>query len=167
MALSNPLFFALQLFSILGCGLIAGVFFAFSTFVMPALAQQPTAAGMATMQSINITVINPWFMTAFLGTAVTTGGLALVAVLKWQQPGAVYWLIAGLLYLVGTVGVTIAFNVPLNDALAMVKPDTPEGATLWAKYLTQWTFWNHVRTIAALTAAALFMMVKNTYRIFA
>ncbi|WP_338017020.1 anthrone oxygenase family protein [Myxacorys almedinensis] len=49
--------------------------------------------------------------------------------------------------------------MPLNDALASVKPDSPEGATLWARYLTDWTFWNHVRTIAALAAAALFTIM--------
>ena len=148
--------FLLKIFSALGCGLIAGVFFAFSTFVMNALAQQPPASGIATMQSINLTVINPWFMTVFLGTGATCLFLAISSVLKWHQPSASYLLIGSLLYLVGTVLVTIVFNVPLNDALAIVKPESTEGASLWAKYLINWTFWNHVRTIAALIAAALF-----------
>jgi uncharacterized membrane protein len=147
--------FALKLLSALGCGLIAGIFFAFSTFVMNALAQQPTASGIATMQSINSTVINPWFMTVFLGTGATCLFLVISSVLKWHQHSARYFLIGSLLYLVGTVLVTIAFNVPLNDALAIVKSDSREGASLWAKYLTNWTFWNHVRTIAALAAATL------------
>jgi uncharacterized membrane protein len=155
MAIVHNLRFPLMLFAVLGCGLIAGVFFAFSTFVMKALAQQPSAQGIATMQSINITVINPWFMLVFLGTAAACIFLTISLLLKWHQPGVVYLLVGSLLYLVGTVGVTIAFNVPLNDALAIVKPDSPEGANLWAKYLTNWTIWNHVRTIAALAAAAL------------
>jgi uncharacterized membrane protein len=145
--------FALKLLSALGCGLIAGIFFAFSTFVMKALAQQPTASGIATMQSINSTALNPWFMTVFLGTGATCLFLAISSMLKWHQPSASYLLIGSLLYLVGTVLVTIAFNVPLNYALEIVKPDSTEGANLWAKYLTNWTFWNHVRTIAALAAA--------------
>jgi uncharacterized membrane protein len=62
--------FALILFTAIASGLVAGIFFAFSTFVMSALAHRPTAEGIAAMQEINITVINPWFMTAFLGTAV-------------------------------------------------------------------------------------------------
>jgi uncharacterized membrane protein len=156
MAITNQSLFALKLFSVLACGLIAGVFFAFSTFVMKALAQQPPAQGIATMQSINITVINPLFITAFLGTAATCLFLAISSLLKWHQPGAVYWLIGSLLYLIGTFGVTMLCNVPLNDALAVVKPDSAEGATLWAKYLTDWTFWNHVRTIAAIAASAAF-----------
>ncbi|KAM3094726.1 DUF1772 domain-containing protein [Phormidesmis sp. 146-35] len=156
MEIPHPLLFGLKLFSVLGCGLIAGVFFAFSTFVMNALAQQPTASGIATMQSINITVINPWFMTVFLGTGATCIFLAISSMLKWQQPGTSYLLLGSLFYLVGTIGVTIACNVPLNDALAVVKPDSPEGTTLWTKYLANWTFWNHLRTIAALAAAILF-----------
>ncbi len=155
MAITYSSLLTLKLVSALGCGLIAGVFFAFSTFVMNALAQQPPAQGIATMQSINITVINPWFMTVFLGTGVTCALLAVASVLKWHQPGSRYWLLGSLLYLIGTLLVTIAFNVPLNDALAIVKPDSAEGANLWAKYLTNWTIWNHVRTVAALAAAAL------------
>ncbi len=145
----------LKLFATLGCGLIAGVFFAFSTFVMTALAQRPVAEGIAAMQAINIIVINFWFITAFLGTAAACGLLTIASLMKWHQPGAAYLLLSSLLYLLGTVGVTIAFNVPLNDALAIVSPNSTEGANLWAKYLSEWTFWNHVRTIAALAAAVL------------
>ncbi len=157
MELNNSTLFALKLFSTLGCGLIAGVFFAFSTFIMKALAQQPPAQGIAAMQAINITVINPWFITAFLGTAVTCLVLAVSSLLKWNQPSAVYLLIGSLLYFIGTFLVTMLGNVPLNDALAIADPNSPEGATLWAKYLTNWTFWNHVRTIAALVATALLL----------
>ena len=146
----------LILFAAIGSALTAGIFFAFSTFVMQALERQPTAQGIATMQSINITVINPWFMTAFFGPAVAGLLLTISALRQWEQPDAIYWLAGSLLYLIGTIGVTIACNVPLNDALAVVSPDSTEGTTLWAKYLTDWTFWNHVRTLAALLAATLF-----------
>lgn len=158
MEMNNTVLFALKLFSALGCGLIAGVFFAFSTFVMKALAQQPPPQGIAAMQAINITVINPWFMTAFLGTAVTCLVLAISTLSKWHQPGAIYLLVGSLLYLVGTFLVTMLGNVPLNDALAIADSKSTEGATLWAKYLTNWTFWNHLRTIAALAAATLLTM---------
>ncbi|MEC4882880.1 MAG: anthrone oxygenase family protein [Scytonema sp. PMC 1070.18] len=106
------------------------------------------------MQSINIMAINPLFMVTLFGTAVACIVLAVSSVLKWHQHGAAYLLVGSLLYLIGTVIVTIAFNVPLNDALAIAKPDSPEGANLWARYVTNWTIWNHVRTIAALAAAA-------------
>jgi uncharacterized membrane protein len=150
--------FSLTFTAAIGCGLIAGVFFAFSTFVMPALARLQPAQGIAAFQSINITVYNPWFMGAFLGTAVACIFLAITSLLKWQQPGAAYLLVGSLLYLVGTVLVTIAFNVPLNDALAIVDPGSADGASLWSRFLPNWTNWNHVRTVAAIVAAVVFTL---------
>jgi uncharacterized membrane protein len=146
----------LKIISALGCGLTAGVLFAFSSFIMNALARLPPAQGIAAMQSINVTVINPSFFAVFFGTAVICLYLAVRSVLRWGQPGASLVLAGSLLYLLGTIVVTIAFNVPLNDALAAVKPESAEGAMLWAAYLSRWTAWNHVRTLAALAAAVLF-----------
>ena len=148
-------YFVLKFLAILGCGLVAGVFFAFSTFVMSALARLQPAQGIAAMQAINITAINPLFMLVLFGTAMLCLFLVVSSLLKWHQPGAPYLLMGSLLYLIGTVLVTIAANVPLNDALAIVQPNSAEGATLWSRYLTHWTMWNHVRTVTALAAAAL------------
>jgi uncharacterized membrane protein len=150
----RPLF-VLTLFSALGCGLIGGVFFGFSTFVMKALARLPPAHGIAAMQSINVAVINPAFMSAFLGTAAACVALAISSLLKWHAPGAVYLLLGSLLYLLGCFLVTMAFNVPRNNALAAVDPTSTAGAELWRGYVTGWTAWNHVRTAACLAAAAL------------
>ncbi|ABW31040.1 anthrone oxygenase family protein [Acaryochloris marina] len=152
--MSNQLLFSVKLFSVLGCGLVAGMFFAFSTFVMLALGQRPPSEGIAVMQAINITVINPWFMLAFLGTAATCLFLAASSLFQWQKPGSVYLLVGSLLYLLGTILVTMRFNVPMNDALAIVEPHNPDAIGLWSRYLTNWTFWNHVRTAAALAATA-------------
>jgi uncharacterized membrane protein len=156
MAMSLQSLFTLKLLTALGCGMAAGVFFAFSTFVMPALARLQPSQGIAAMQMINITAINPLFMVVLFGTAFACLFLAISVLFKWQQSSAVYLLLGSLLYLVGTIGVTIAFNVPMNDALAIAKPESAEGASLWTKYLIDWTFWNHIRTVAALVAAALF-----------
>jgi uncharacterized membrane protein len=151
----DRLLFALTLLSTLGCGLIGGVFFAFSSFVMNALARLPAAQGIAAMQSINVVVINPLFMTAFLGTAAACVLLAFSSVLRWREPGAAYLLAGSLLYLVGVILATMVFNVPRNDALAAVAPASPEGASFWTNYLSSWTAWNHVRTAASLLAGAL------------
>ena len=53
---------------------------------------------------------------------------------------------------------TIVFNVPRNDRLAVANPDSAEGARLWTDYLRSWTAWNHVRAVSALMAAALFTL---------
>jgi uncharacterized membrane protein len=150
----DDLLFILTLVSALGCGLIAGVFFAFSGFVMKALARLPPAQGVAAMQSINVAVLNRWFFSAFFGTAAACLLLAVSSLFIWDEPRAIYRLIGSGLYLVGTILVTIVFNVPRNDALATVDPASADVTSLWASYLMQWTAWNHVRTLAALAGAA-------------
>ena len=100
------------LLSALGCAVIGGIFFAFSTFVMKALANLPPAQGIAAMQSINVAVINPWFLTPFLGTAVACVFLTFASFTRWQDPCVVYWLAGSVLYLAGAFLVTMLFNVP-------------------------------------------------------
>lgn len=142
----------------LGAGLTAGIFYAFSTFVMKALGRLPPADGIAAMNAINVTVINPWFMAVFMGTPILCGIAAILALVNWSAPGSVMILAAALLYVAGSFLVTMIFNVPLNNALAAAAPTSPEGAALWTRYLSEWTFWNHVRTAAPLAAMALFII---------
>ena len=150
----NNLLFALTLVSALGCGLIAGVFFAFSGFVMRALASLPPSQGIAAMQSINVAVLNPWFLGTFFGTAFACILLTVASLITWHRPGAACVLVGGVLYLFGTVLVTIAFNVPRNEKLAAVDATSMNAVNVWAQYVTSWITWNHVRTAAALAAAA-------------
>ena len=156
MATMDQFLFAFTLLAALGCGLIAGVFFAFSSFVMKALARLPASAGIAAMQSINIVVLRSWFMAAFLGTAAACVLASIYSLFRLQEPGVVFLLVGSALYLVGSFLVTIVFNVPRNEALAKLVPADPNGASLWSGYVASWTAWNHVRTIAALAAAASF-----------
>lgn len=144
---------ALILIGVLGAATIGGVFFAFSTFVMRALAQLPPAHGVAAMQRINVVVLNPLFLGVFLGTALVqamAAGLSLVAWLPQRSP---LLLAAAALYLVGTFGVTVALNVPRNDRLAAMAADSDAAGAYWPTYVREWTFWNHVRTVAALASA--------------
>jgi uncharacterized membrane protein len=141
---------------------MAGVFFAFSTFVMKWLSRIPPAQSIAAMQSINVVVINPWFMTAFLGTGVVSMALVVASILTWGQPAAVFELSGSLSYLLGTFLVTIVFNVPRNNALAAADPASDDGARLWAEYLASWTAWNHVRTAAALVAMVLLILALRS-----
>ena len=154
----NGLLFALTPLAALGCGLIGGVFFAFSSFVMPALGRLPGAEGMAAMRSINVAAVTPAFMTALFGTAAACLGLGVWACLAWDGRIGPFLLSGAVLYLGGTIVVTVACNVPLNDALANVDPRAPEAANLWQRYLSNWTAWNHVRTAAALAAAGAFIL---------
>ena len=148
------LIFASTFLSAVGCGVIGGVFFAFSTFVMKALAALPPAHGIAAMQSINVTVLNAWFLGTFLGTGVLCLLATVSSFLAWPKSAAIYMLAGCALYLFGTVLMTMVFNVPRNDALANLDPVSPDSVKLWTQYVAEWTTWNHVRTVGALAAAA-------------
>ncbi|HEX8915443.1 MAG TPA: anthrone oxygenase family protein [Humisphaera sp.] len=145
---------ALTLAALIGCGLVAGTFFAFSTFVMPALRRRPAAEALAAMQAVNVAVFNPLFMGTFLGTAGLSAAVAAVAVLRWTSPGSGWLLAGGTLYLLGTFGVTAAFNVPLNSRIAPLDPADERSAEAWTVYDRRWTAWNHARAVAATAATA-------------
>jgi uncharacterized membrane protein len=139
----------LALLTALGAATVGGVFFGFSSFVMKALSQLPAEQGVAAMQRINVVVINPWFMGVFMGTLLLSIACGVVALMS----GSSALLVAGLLYAVGTFGVTMAFNVPRNNRLARLDASSPDAIAYWPSYVREWTRWNHVRTGAALASA--------------
>ena len=94
----------------LGSGLVAGIFFAFSTFVMGALGRLPQAAGISAMQSINVVVINPVFLSVFMGTALLCVVLAIAALTGWSAPRSLYLIAGGVLYFGGCFLVTMLFE---------------------------------------------------------
>ena len=140
-----------------GAALVGGVFFGFSNFVMAGLGRLAPEQGATAMNSINVTVINPAFMTALFGTGLLCLIAAAMALGSLGTLDGKLILAAALLYVIGCDGVTMALNVPLNNALARAPVGTPEGAALWARYLKDWTFWNSVRTAASFAAAILFV----------
>jgi uncharacterized membrane protein len=143
----------LTIVTALGAGLNAGVFFAFSSFVMAGLRRLPAAQSISAMNAINKMAPTAWFMTAFVGTAIAGVVLAVSAFRRLGQPSSVYQLAGVALYLVAFV-VTAAYHVPRNDALALVDPNAAGAAQTWAHYYSGWMAWNHVRTLAALAGAA-------------
>lgn len=145
----------LLLVAALASGLVAGVFFAFSNFVMAGIGRLSAQNGIAAMQSINITVINPLFMGLLFGTAALSLYLGFTAWQHWPEAGSGVLLIAAISYVVGVGGVTMAFNVPLNNALAAVEPASANAKALWESYLSRWVMWNHVRGLAAVATSGL------------
>ena len=148
----NGYLFVLTLLAAFGCAMMAGVFFAFSAFVMKALARLPAEQGVAAMQAINVAAVTFAFMAALFGTAAACGALAVWSLFAWDERFAPYLLVGGALYLIGTILLTIAYHVPRNEALARVEPHSAESH--WKCYLSGWTAWNHLRVATALAAAA-------------
>ncbi len=144
--------------ALLGSALIGGVFFAFSSFIMTALARVSPRQGIAAMQSINVVVLNPSFLGAFIGTAALSLLVAALAMIAWGTPSAPWYLAGALLYVTGTFLVTGLGNVPLNNRLADVDSKAPGSVATWKRYLERWTLLNTIRTAAALAAALMFIV---------
>jgi len=98
------------------------------------------------------------FLMVFMGTTFGCVLTGILAIVRWQQPGSAYLLAGSVLYVVGTFLATMIFNVPMNDALMAVTRTDPQAAKVWANYLTDWTAWNHVRTIASTLATGAMIL---------
>ncbi|MFC5759859.1 DUF1772 domain-containing protein [Rhizobium sp. GCM10022189] len=141
----------------IGSGLVAGIFFAFSTFIMTAFSRIPAEQGIAAMNSINITIVRSPFMLLFVPVAILCMAISVLAFMNWRGGASATMLAGAALYLVASFLSTIVFNVPMNDALAKAGGNGPEAVQLWTSYLRDWTWWNHVRTIASLLASVAFV----------
>jgi uncharacterized membrane protein len=150
--------FALTFAAAIGSGVMGGLFFTFSNFVMAALARIAPPQGIAAMQSINVMVQNPLFFIAFFGTALACLALVVLSFLRWSEPGMALILLSSLLYLVGSIAVTVLANVPLNNALAPLDPQSTQAAAFWTEFVARWTWWNHVRSIACILAMLGFVL---------
>ena len=145
-------------FAALSVGLMAGIYFTFSVFVMTALGSIDKAAGMAAMNAINKVIVRTLFLPLFFASSASCLALAVIGALAWGEPGAPAMAIGGTLYFTGMFLVTLARNVPLNNALAAADPDSAQGEQLWSDYLTSWTRWNHVRTVASTGSMGLLVL---------
>ena len=152
------LFTVMTFICAVGCGLNAGVFFAFSTFVMAGLARLAPGEGINAMNAINVTAVTPIFMSLLFGTGLLCLVALVLALVNWGEPGSLLALLGGALYIAGSIVVTMLCNVPLNNTLARVTEPDALGTATWKAYLRDWTRWNHVRTIACTLATALFVI---------
>ena len=152
----SPWITTLIITTLLGSALVGGIFFAFSTFIMKALARVPSSEGIRAMQAINVVVINPAVMGVLIGTAILSAIIAVLTFLDGSGPLSHWFFVGALHYVFGTFFVTAFGNVPLNNRLESVLPE--EGEQLWSQYLNKWTFWNHIRTVTAMIAAFCFTM---------
>jgi uncharacterized membrane protein len=113
------------------------VFFAFPSFVMKALTELPAEQGVAAMQRINVVVRNLLFLGVFAGTALLSGIGAVGAFFSWGTAQSILLFIAGTSYNIGCFGVTVAFNIPRNERLARLSPESSEAGAYWAVYVRE------------------------------
>ena len=160
----DQLFILLVFLCALGSGAIGGVFFAFSNFVMPALARLTPAEGIHAMQAINVTVLNRLFLGTFMGTGALSLAATVLALLRWNGVDSLCAVLGATTYVLGSILVTMRGNVPLNNALMRVTQADALAEAVWRNYLRDWTKWNTVRTIACFVAMALFVVALIVWR---
>ena len=134
-------------------GLMAGTYFAFSSFIMQSLKALDGLEGMRTMNSINEVILRSMFMPLFFVSTVLALALAGGGLWTWGESDSLWATVAGSIYVIGMFGVTAAFNVPLNNALAKAENNS-NAEQVWAHYLTMWTRWNSVRAVTSLLTFA-------------
>ena len=142
--------------AVAGAAMVTGLLFAFSNFVMRALAELHPEHGMFAMQQINEKIINPLFLLFFLGTPLLCVIIAIYSLFHLNDPNGILLLAGSISYIIGPFGITVRCNVPLNDKLAEVRP--AEGADVWGEYQVKWQRWNHIRTYIGL-ASIIFLCV--------
>lgn len=142
-----------------GSGAMAGLFLSFSTFTMSGIRRLPAVQGLQAMQSINRSAErSPLLLLGLFGTGAVCVVLGVAAARDLDAPASVLQLVASGLYAVGVVGMTVAFHVPRNDALAALDPGSPGALEAWRDYARTWTAGNHVRTLAPLAATVLYTL---------
>ena len=153
----NAFVTALLWFGAIGCGVMAGVYFTFSAFVMKSLASIDAPAGIKAMQSINDVILQSAFMPLFFSTSLAAAVAVVVYAIHPDAAGGIWTALAGGTYFAGMFLCTVFFNVPLNNKLKAVDPTSPQGEAMWETYLKTWTRWNHVRTITSTIACIFFV----------
>lgn len=128
-------------------GLVAGLFLAFSTAVMPGLARSDDRTFVVAMQAINVAILNPLFLTLFVAPLGCLTVAALTGPARW-------WVVAALVLYVANVAITQAGNIPLNDAL--LAAGTPDGPAGWhaarSAFEDSWNRLHLVRTLALVAS---------------
>ncbi len=136
-------------------GVMAGIYFAFSVFIMKSLAGLPPVDGARAMNKINDVIINTVFLPLFFGSTIWYGGLIVWSIAHWGNSESLLRIIAAVIYILGMFVVTAFGNVPLNNRLKNSEVDETTLARVWLQYLRQWTLLNHVRTVSCIVACAI------------
>ncbi len=136
-------------------GLVAGLFYGYQCSVINGLGALKDREYLAAFQSINRAIQNPVFFAVFLGcvvllpvTTYAIYGTGTASALPYVVPAMV-------VYVIGVFGVTIFFNVPLNNALDAFDiwfATDSQAQAMRSGFEKAWNKWHLVRTLAAIAS---------------
>lgn len=139
---------------ILMTGLMAGIYFAFSVFIMKSLAELPALQAAQAMNKINDVIVNTLFLPLFFGSTLWYAGLIIWSIADWQSGQSLLVVVAASIYILGMFFVTAFANVPLNNQLKSSASSDTELIRFWNEYLHRWTRLNHLRMVSCMAACA-------------
>jgi uncharacterized membrane protein len=136
---------------------VSGVFFTFSNSIMPGLDAVRPEQAITAMTSINRKILNPLFLTTFVGPPVAALLAGILIMIAGGSVGGLLYIGAAVIYVTGCIAPTAAVNVPLNNGLdtGQIPADADEAGRTWTDYSTRWTRWNHWRAAGSVVAVAL------------
>ena len=134
----------LLLAATLTTGLMAGLFYAYSISVLPALREAGAEVLVEVMRRINKAILNGWFFVAFVGAALLGIAAAIAYAVDGARPGLLIPVLAGAVLYLAQIAVTARVNIPLNNALEAAGSGDPVAAR--AAFEARWVRWNHART---------------------
>ena len=138
--------------ALIGSGLVAGLCFAFLSFLLRGFDRLGALHAIRTMQAVNAAILRSSAMVVWFGTV----GVGLLASLLAEE--AAFPVAGTVSYGVGAILITGLRNVPMNEALDRVDPEAPEAAEAWRRYRTRWGWWNALRTFVCALGSLLFAM---------
>jgi uncharacterized membrane protein len=137
-------------------GLTAGTFLIYGNAQMPGLRNTDDRTFVGAFQSIDRAINNPWFVGGgFLGALILAIAGALMHLGEPWRPVLPWIIAAAVLHLVVVV-ITVAVNVPLNDAIkAAGDPAVIDVAAAREAFQeAKWVAWNWVRVALDVGAFA-------------
>jgi uncharacterized membrane protein len=148
------------------CSLVAGFLFAFAAVVMPGLGRLGAIGYIRAFQVIDRVIQNnqPAFLLVWVGSVLALIAAAVAGVWTLAEPDRLLLVAAALAYLFGVQLPTMTINVPLNNALQELDPDTmDEEASARAReaFEARWNRWNAIRTAFASVVSVLLLLLLH------
>lgn len=139
-------------------GLVAGVFLAFSDFVMPSLLASKPAAGSEAMQVINRKVYASIFIVLLVGLIPVTAVVGGLAYLFLEGAAALWLMVGGAIYFAGVFLASMVGNIPMNRRLEAMPQGGAEAQAYWPSYVRGWQIWNHMRTVSSFATMGCYVI---------
>ena len=147
------------------CSLVAGFLFAFASVVMPGIKSLSDREFIRAFQVVDGVIQNnqPIFILVWVGSVVVLPTSAVLGIGQLDGAERLLIIFPTLIYLLGVQLPTFTINVPLNNKLQTLEPDTMDKTkqkVARQEFEPRWNLWNSIRTnLACFTSALLIFLL--------